>query len=135
MSGSTETELGEDAIFVRKHARALATLPEPPETFMKRDLSPGVQDLFEKLASGEFLEQVERNDSPETPRDAYRWRVREHVYKAIQHYHEPLPKGVNLTPCCFHTGFSNLRDGDFECQLCKQEFSEFVTVEEDADEQ
>ncbi len=132
MASSQQASLGGDAVFVRKHARALSVLPEPPETFMKRDLPPETADLFEKLAEKELIEQTGRNDSAEMPRDAYRWRVKAPVSRRIQKHADP-PTGTPLTPCCLHTGFSNLRDGDFECRLCNGEFSEFTTITEDSE--
>jgi len=112
--------------FVATHARQLKPLPEPPETFLKRDLPERTQALFDRLTANDYLDRVGTDEAGEV----YRWRVPRPLYDAIQRFADSPSPGQRVSPCCRYRGFSNLRDGGFECGLCGGEFDDFHIVEE-----
>ena len=118
------------APFVATYARHLEQIPEPPETFIQRELPPEVRDLFDRLRENDLIHRVEFD----TDEQVHRWRLDESVANALDRIAKPPSPGTRVTPCCAYRGFSNLRDGGFCCGLCDEEFDDFHVVEEVSDE-
>lgn len=52
--------------------------------------------------------------------DTWTWRVNPTTQDVLERLdHEPSGP---TTPCCGYDGFKNLRDGEFECVICGDEF-------------
>ena len=132
MTADTHTASGLDrgrAPFVATYARHLQEIPEPPETFIQRELPPEARELFDRLRANDLIHRVEYD----TDEDVHRWRLDENVANALDRVAKPLSPGTRVTPCCAYRGFSNVRDGGFRCGFCDEEFDDFHVVEEAAD--
>ncbi|WP_435175716.1 hypothetical protein [Halorussus sp. AFM4] len=130
---STDTSTGismQLTPLVYTYSTHLQTIPNPPETFLMRDLPETLQGgLFDRLRENDIIERVEKD----TDAGVYRWRLNPTVADALDRFEKPAEPGTRVTPCCGYRGFSNLRNGGFECGLCKQEFDDFDVVEEVVD--
>lgn len=96
---------------VAKHYAALIVeLPEPPETFMARDVPGLTRDDVMALSSREILirETGYANDLNE-------WSVRPIAYDAARKF----LRDSEVFDCCGSTGFTNGGDG-FYCSDCGQ---------------
>ena len=116
--------------FVASYARHLQEIPNPPETFIQRELPPQVQNLFDRLWANDFIHRVEYD----TDEEVHRWRLDERVADAVERIGTSPTPGTRVTPCCAYRGFSNVRDGGFRCGFCDEEFDDFHIVEEAANE-
>lgn len=88
--------------------------------FGESDIS---SSAFRRASQCGAIERVEPNSTE--------WRLTEPARKRIRYYKElerEYPAGTKLCPHCGHHGFSNLRDGGYECTLCEKEFVEFDEV-------
>jgi len=117
--------------FIAAHARRLEQIPEPPETFLQRELPSEARDIFARLRENDFVHRVEYDQDEEV----YRWRLDTRVAAALDQITTTPQPGTRVTPCCGYRGFSNLRDGGFECGFCGEEFDDFHVVGEVADDE
>lgn len=119
------------AQIVQSHLHAAQQLPEPPETFYRRDLPSEAKDVFDKFWRNDVVERVGLD--PDS-RKTHKWQVKPKVAEAIDRFSTSERSSGRVTPCCHVDGFRNLRDGGYECTRCDGEFSEFETMgEEGAD--
>jgi hypothetical protein len=121
--------LGRITPLVDTYSAHLQAIPAPPETFLKRDLPPETQELFDRLRENDVI--TRQGKDPDA--NVYRWRLDARVAAAADRFDDPPAPGTRVTPCCHYKGFANLRDGGFECGLCGEEFDDFHIVEEVAD--
>lgn len=105
---------------VTNHAHHIVKLPAPPETFTANDL-PEDSNLRQQLkywAQNGLVHQIERRPT------GYLWMVDRRAYDRA----ETVAKDRDTLPCG-HTGFTNLGDGDYGCQVCDAVYDR-ETVEE-----
>lgn len=117
--------------FVASYARHLQQIPEPPETFIKRELPPEVQELFDRLCANDVIHRVEYDRDVQV----HRWRLDERVVDSLDQITTSPTPGSRVTPCCHYSGFENPRDGGYRCGFCGGEFDEFHVVEEVIDDE
>lgn len=69
---------------------------------------------------------IERVDS-----ESREWRLTDAARRRVKRYKElshEYPEGTKVCPHCGHHGFSNLRNGGYECSVCEKEFEDFAEV-------
>jgi hypothetical protein len=97
------------------HADLLVSLPEPPETFIRRDVPDSHHDVLQALCHRGAIEQVRRvkitYESDTSPSWRYRYRVAPWAYRLavaqVRGRDAPMP--------CGHAGIRNLGDGEYTC--------------------
>lgn len=100
------------AEIIRQHADAIATLPDPPETFLFRDTDLSHSQM-QKLRRYDIIEDVDRDGR------LFEWEAQA---EALEYARTWAGNGTTL-PCCGASSVTN-DGGTMRCKECGEEASE-----------
>lgn len=101
---------------IRPYADLIAALPEPPETFVRREMPGGNhREALQRLIRVGAIREVERErveyDGDTSPSFRWVYRVERWAYETatdqVANRDAPMP--------CGHSGIRNLGDGEYAC--------------------
>ena len=119
MKSKTSTTISKgDREYIRSNKDMLKELPEPSETFVRKELSDHYQTNFLESVHRNIVIEVDETKLESHVKDGrirnYRvkvWQTNARAYELIQDY---LDKGNPYLPCG-HSGINNLGDDEFAC--------------------